>query len=664
MEPHDAANEKLRVPASSWFNMLIGAGDFLTDLAFAKLVVSQAYFRCPADGDGCGALNSTLVVNGGDLETCPVSSTLGGLHCAPPACGGVDRSQCCPRLCGDRCDAPAEVQTYAWLAIVFVLLPLGLSFSAVLHYAFGVRWARGRPSCGHAKHTMIDNELWRRRPLFHIIVSVMSLTNLEVLRMLPWRKTTYDGLPTQRMLGLTFLVTFCEDVPQLILQFAYIFHGAALLGIGPLDDPLPLLSAAITLISLIWRSFRKLVLALYSSDMNEMSSDRSSHFAPSLSLRGLRRAPKSGKAKAPAASPMQREVDDDYDGGYGDALALDLDEITSLTVEESSGLRVDGVGVDLDEITSVTVEESSGLRVDDDGRPSRASQWSKALPVHNDHHAERLARARYAARLARARAAIGAAKPGDDEAVKTYVALATVAEQASRVTRSRESASLALVQRWSSKVPAAGAGDHAAAVEESSGLRVDGDDGELVRTWTMAKPGADRVSAIAAEEQLVRTLTLKKPEALQRAADAFLAEGGDDDDLLGEAPFRESFRPGAARDFRADRLARARYAARMARARAHLGEARSGDATLVSQWLDLKYEGEAADEWKEKEREKFLAAESARDDDDDDDDDDDLNPDGGRHRRVTTTTTTRSLDCASTAAACRRRRRTPNAPSA
>ena len=35
----DAANEKLRVPASSWFNI---AGDFLTDLAFAKLVVSQA----------------------------------------------------------------------------------------------------------------------------------------------------------------------------------------------------------------------------------------------------------------------------------------------------------------------------------------------------------------------------------------------------------------------------------------------------------------------------------------------------------------------------------------------------------------------------------------------------------------------------------------------
>ena len=138
--------------------------------------------------------------------------------------------------------------------------------------------------------------------------------------------------------------------------------------------------------------------------MNEMSSERSSsRFTPSLSLRGLRRAPKSGKAKAPAASPMQREVDDDYDGGYGDALALDLDEIASVTVEESSGLRVDGVGVDLDEITSVTVEESSGLRVDDDGRPARASQWSKALPVQNDHHAERLARARYAARLARAR---------------------------------------------------------------------------------------------------------------------------------------------------------------------------------------------------------------------------------------------------------------------
>ena len=223
--------------------MLIGAGDFLTDLAFAKLVVSQAYFRCPADGDGCAR---SLDARRQRRRPRDLPGVVDARR--PPLRAARvrrrDRAQCCPRPCGDRCDAPAEVQTYAWLAIVFVLLPLGLSFSAVLHYAFGVRWARGRPSCGHATHTMIDNELWRRRPLFHIIVSVMSLTNLEVLRMLPWRKTTYDGLPTQRMLGLTFLVTFCEDVPQLILQFAYIFHGAALLGIGPLDDPLPLLSAA------------------------------------------------------------------------------------------------------------------------------------------------------------------------------------------------------------------------------------------------------------------------------------------------------------------------------------------------------------------------------------------------------------------------------------
>ena len=397
MEPHDAANEKLRVPASSWFNMLIGAGDFLTDLAFAKLVVSQAYFRCPADGDGCGALNSTLVVNGGDLETCPVSSTLGGLHCAPPACGGVDRSQCCPRLCGDRCDAPAEVQTYAWLAIVFVLLPLGLSFSAVLHYAFGVRWARAAAEL-RPRQTHDD------RPRAVAASAALPHHRLRDVAHEP-RGAADAAVAQDDVRRAADAADARPHVPRdvlrgraaaAILQFAYIFHGAALLGIGPLDDPLPLLSAAFTLISLIWRSFRKLVLALYSSDLNEMSSERwsSSRFTPSLSLRGLRRAPKSGQAKAPAASPMQREVDDDYDGGYGDALALDLDEITSVTVEESSGLRVDGVGVDLDEITSVTVEESSGLRVDDDdGRPSRASQWSKALPVHNDHHAERLARA-------------------------------------------------------------------------------------------------------------------------------------------------------------------------------------------------------------------------------------------------------------------------------
>ena len=140
----------------------------------------------------------------------------------------------------------------------------------------------------------------------------------------------------------------------------------------------------------------------------------------------------------------------------------------------------------------------------------------------------------------------------------------------------------------------------------------------------MAKPGADRVSAIAAEEQLVRvdaqeagSPAARRRRAWPKAATTICSER------------RRSGSPSAPvrRATSARTGWRARGTRRGWRGRAHLGEgARRRHPGLAVARPEVR--GRGCRWWKEKEREKFLAAESAQDDDDDDDDDD-LNPDAG-----------------------------------
>ena len=54
-------------------------------------------------------------------------------------------------------------------------------------------------------------------------LSYLAVTNLELLKVLPWTTRRYDSLPTPGVLMLTFFTTFFEDIPQLVLQLLYVF---------------------------------------------------------------------------------------------------------------------------------------------------------------------------------------------------------------------------------------------------------------------------------------------------------------------------------------------------------------------------------------------------------------------------------------------------------
>ena len=64
-----ATDERLKVRLTSWATIFFGSGDFLTDVLFAKLVLSNGFFRCPTEGDSCAAIDAEMIARG--LDECP-----------------------------------------------------------------------------------------------------------------------------------------------------------------------------------------------------------------------------------------------------------------------------------------------------------------------------------------------------------------------------------------------------------------------------------------------------------------------------------------------------------------------------------------------------------------------------------------------------------------
>ena len=87
---------------------------------------------------------------------------------------------------------------------------------------------------------------------YYAVVLFIALTNMEVLRVLPWQEgtATFDGLPDKRMMVRVWLVVMLlEDIPQFCIQLvALLSEGGA--------GMLALLSLGFTLAAVIWRGLR------------------------------------------------------------------------------------------------------------------------------------------------------------------------------------------------------------------------------------------------------------------------------------------------------------------------------------------------------------------------------------------------------------------------
>ena len=122
------------------------------------------------------------------------------------------------------------------LLVIFLVVPMAFSSKQIMRVL---------------RSPHLNTDLLQERSSYYAFVLLVSLTNMEVLRALPWQKGTaiYDGLPDQKlMVKVWLIVMFLEDLPQLGIQTALtIKAGGGLL--GPL-------SLGFTLVALVWRALR------------------------------------------------------------------------------------------------------------------------------------------------------------------------------------------------------------------------------------------------------------------------------------------------------------------------------------------------------------------------------------------------------------------------
>jgi hypothetical protein len=132
-------------------------------------------------------------------------------------------------------------QVVAALLLLFVLLPTVASASQVSVVL---------------RSPHLDTERLKELSAFYALVLVVALTNMELLRLLPWREgpTMYDGLPDKRLMLRIWLLVMClEDVPQLAIQVTVLRMVDT--GGGVLAP----LSIAFSVSAIVWRGMRKVI---------------------------------------------------------------------------------------------------------------------------------------------------------------------------------------------------------------------------------------------------------------------------------------------------------------------------------------------------------------------------------------------------------------------
>jgi len=90
---------------------------------------------------------------------------------------------------------------------------------------------------------------------YYAFVLLVALTNMEVLRVLPWRGGTaiFDGLPDRGLMVRVWLtVMLLEDIPQFCLQLTLTVTSSD-------TGPLAPLSLGFTMTACVWRALRKTI---------------------------------------------------------------------------------------------------------------------------------------------------------------------------------------------------------------------------------------------------------------------------------------------------------------------------------------------------------------------------------------------------------------------
>ena len=237
---------RLRHPLCSILTILIGGGDFCTDLIFARTAWRRVSLLLAT---GCG--NAAGACEPNSLVTARV----------------------------------AEAQLLANLSTIFVGAPI-----VICTVPLAVLVLRDR--------AYMDAQTFARYPSFFGCLLVLATSNVELLRLLPWHEQRFDGFPTLRLLALSFISSIMEDIPQVVLQIYVIAFTRPTDGEPAYALTVSYISLAFSLASIWWRGFRKLIVALFPSSPTLRGPSRPALRGPRTPKRSVRQHPFFGAVEA------------------------------------------------------------------------------------------------------------------------------------------------------------------------------------------------------------------------------------------------------------------------------------------------------------------------------------------------------------------------------
>jgi len=125
--------------------------------------------------------------------------------------------------------------------------------------------------------TLLDFGILSENAAMYGILLMLALTNVSLLKLLPWRDRKFDDYPTKRLAQVEQMPLFIENVLQISLQVLY-------MSVTPMSEwAVPVFSLTISLCAMLFRIMRAIVVVVAVVGMQEAM--RRSRF--SIGLRSI-----------------------------------------------------------------------------------------------------------------------------------------------------------------------------------------------------------------------------------------------------------------------------------------------------------------------------------------------------------------------------------------
>ena len=110
--------------------------------------------------------------------------------------------------------------------------------------------------------TIIDWEKLKKYHSIYGLLIILSSTNIELVKLYPWKDRKYDGFPRFYLAVTVMGVALLEDVPQLVCQIMLLASDKV--------STVAIVSLSLTIASLLWRIAKRFLLLVATEALDNL----------------------------------------------------------------------------------------------------------------------------------------------------------------------------------------------------------------------------------------------------------------------------------------------------------------------------------------------------------------------------------------------------------